>query len=65
MEKHLGRKLTSQEEIHHINGNSLDNRLENLLLTDKHHHLIIEHKLGTYKNAYEAMRRSHGRNINN
>ena len=33
MEEHLGRKLTRDEVVHHINGNNADNRLENLQLT--------------------------------
>ena len=32
MEKHVGRKLTRKENVHHINGDRLDNRLENLEL---------------------------------
>ena len=32
MEQHLGRKLFRHENIHHINGDTLDNRIENLEL---------------------------------
>lgn len=36
MAEHLGRVLDSSEQVHHINGDRQDNRLENLQLVQAH-----------------------------
>jgi len=41
MEQKLGRELSSNEGVHHINFNCLDDRLENLQLVTKSEHSLI------------------------
>jgi uncharacterized protein (DUF1330 family) len=38
MEKHIGRYLTEDEIVHHINGDCTDDRIENLVLMKQSEH---------------------------
>lgn len=52
MEQHLGRKLLRNEEVHHINHNKQDNRLENLILIQKAEHTrlhAVEYRLNSMR----------------
>lgn len=53
MEQKIGRKLNRNEHVHHINGNKLDNRIENLMLlsASDHHKLHGRKRTGIWCNC--------------
>lgn len=54
MEQHLGRPLTTDDVVHHINGDRLDNRIENLELTTQHAHTTYHHTGKTVPESTKA-----------
>lgn len=47
MSKHLGRPLNRNEIVHHINGDKLDNRIKNLVITNLSNHSSLHFPKGS------------------
>ena len=47
MERHLGRVLDPSENIHHLNGDKTDNRIENMIIVSNSEHGKIHSNIST------------------
>jgi hypothetical protein len=54
MQNHIGRELTKDDVVHHINGKTLDNRIENLFLTNNSFHTKI-HRCSVWNLFWEKL----------
>ena len=53
IECQIGRRLTPQEDIHHLNGIKSDNRVENLQLIHHSEHTTLSNKNRTHRKGYK------------
>jgi len=72
MEQHLGRQLQSAEHVHHRNGDTLDDRIENLEVLSAHDHhsrhqpgegCVITKMVGKYGPYQYRVKKTNGKQV--
>ncbi len=53
VERHLGRKLLPNEDVHHKDGNRSNNDISNLEVMDRHDHMVLTNNSREYKKGYK------------
>jgi len=56
VEQHIGRRLDRNEHVHHRNGNTLDNRIENLVCMSHSDHSKHHHNLQRWAKKFDHCR---------
>lgn len=54
MELHLGCELTTKDDVHHINGDRSDNRIENLMVISHSAHATLTNIQREHKRGYKV-----------
>jgi hypothetical protein len=57
-EKYSGRKISSNEVVHHLDGDRFNNRSENLLIIDKGQHVKLHNWLSSGASGIERLRKN-------
>lgn len=55
VEEHLGRKLKTWEQVHHIDGDKTNNDISNLIVLSRSEHTKVHWEIGTHAKQYKEV----------